>query len=160
LRPAPTSTTVPVRTAHLRCADAIDNRGAPDRTVFLGAVALSRTRALQANPSGEPGPADRWFAKDGLEVASGASVALEVPPRWRGHLHIGWGSPAPRVDRLLIDNCRPPDPSRPWLVFAGGYFVDRPACVAVAVTAGAKTEIVPIGAGAACPGEAPPPAPA
>jgi len=46
-----------------------------------------------------------------------------------------------------------------WLVFPGGYWVHRPLCLPLLVTAHGETERVRIGVGAACPGQEPPPEP-
>ena len=43
-----------------------------------------------------------------------------------------------------------------WLAYAGGYWIDHPACVSIIVRAGARQQQVDIGVGTACPGQRPP----
>jgi hypothetical protein len=155
-------------TAVLPCADQINASSgpAPARTLVLGRVALSTRDALGAGLlRDEPDPEARYFAKDGLNIRAGASFELVVPPEWRGRLSLGWGNPAQRTTHLRVAACRwmtSPSQSSPpgtWLGFAGGYWVPRPACVAVLVRAGHQQRRVRIGIGVACPGQAPPPRP-
>jgi hypothetical protein len=151
----------PLPKGSLACQDVIATRDTPDSdlSVVLNAVALPTRDALQANRSGEVGPADRLFAKRGLLVASGASFELIVPSDWVGKLSVGWGNPAPRTPHLHVSACKAAGSQKTWLVFAGGFWVADAACVPLLVKAGSGQELVHIGVGAACPGQAPPPTP-
>jgi len=71
-------------------------------------------------------------------------------------LSIGWGgAPAAPSHRLLVPNCANPGDAG-WLAYAGGYWIDHPACVPLIVKAGGKQQQVHIGLGIACPGQRPP----
>jgi hypothetical protein len=96
-------------------------------------VALTTGRALQANRSGEDDPTARLFAKNGLLVRPGSTFELVVPRRWRDRLTISWGK-SPRTSHLLVSGCGTPG-GADWLAYAGGYYVDDPACVPLLVRA-------------------------
>ena len=135
----------------LACRDSIATPSQPDAglTAVLGVVALPTTgTALQTAPSGEP--TGRLFAKAGLVVRAGSALDLVVPAGVG--LLIGWGNPAPRTSHLVVASC----PGAGWLAFAGGYWVDHPACASLLVRVGGHQQRVSIGVGAACPGERPP----
>lgn len=129
------------------CSDAIDVLVAPpeDFEVVFDAVALPTRTVLQANESGEPG----WlFAKQGLVVRSDAVADLVIPAGATDHVKIGWGSPGPRGSKLRLAGCT--GWSGWWLAFAGGYWVDAPACVPLVVRSGARESQVRIPVGIAC----------
>lgn len=148
----------PLSTASLACQNVIASEAEPPayQSVVFNQVALP-LNALQVNSSGEPDSTARLFAKAGLDVASGASFELIVPAGWVGHLTIGWGSPAKRTNHLYVSGCEATGSQKPWLVFAGGFWVGEPACVPLLVRAGDREQLVQIGVGAACPGQAAPP---
>jgi hypothetical protein len=128
------------------CGDAIDVLAAPpeDFEVVLDVVALPTRTVLQANESGEPG----WlFAKQGLVVRTDAVVDLLIPADATDHVKIGWGSPGPRGSKLRVPGCTV---ALAWLAFAGGYWVDAPACVPVVVRSGEIETQVRIPVGIAC----------
>jgi hypothetical protein len=136
----------------LDCKSAIASRSElpPDAPAVFDRVAL-QAGALQAEPSGESDPHAAFFAKSALFVASGASVALSVPEEWMGRLTIGWGGPGTRSHNFHVSGCAATASQHRWLVFAGGFWIDSPACVPVLVRSGAQEEIVHVGVGAPCP---------
>ena len=146
-------------TVMLPCRDAIDSQASPgaEQMPIFNEVALPKN-VLQANRSGDADPSARLFAKSGLEVASRASFTLSVPDGWMGRVSIGWGNPAIRTMNLYVPSCGQTGLARPWLVFAGGFWVAEPACVPILVNSGTQQETVEIGIGMACPGQAQPPA--
>ena len=137
----------------LRCTDSIGATAAaaPNLQVVLGDIALPTGILLQAETSGEIDPAARFFAKWGLVVRAGAVVDVAVAPGWASHARIGWGSPAPRGMRVHVPGCAAPAGQGPWLAFAGGYWVDRPACVPLIVTRDNQQAAVSISVGSSCP---------
>jgi hypothetical protein len=159
VRPSQAARTLPASTASLACQDAIASQDSPDSnlSVVFDQVALPTSNALQANRSSEPNGSTRLFAKIGLLIASGASFELVVPAEWVGHLMIGWGNPGIRTSRLHVSGCVANTTQKRWLVYAGGYWVDTPACVPLRVTAGGRDQLVQIGIGKACPGQSAPP---
>jgi hypothetical protein len=126
--------------------------------VILERVALPTRRPLQAGPGGADANFP-LFVKDGLVIKAGTSFELVVPEAWRHRLRIGWGSPAQPTTRLEVSRCRAADPSKPWLAYAGGYFVREPACAPLIVKAAGTAQRVRMGVGEACPGQEPPPPP-
>lgn len=145
--------------ASLLCRDIIFGRDMPDPdlTVVFDQVGLPTRRALQASADPtEPDPGARWFAKVGLFVARGSSFELIVPAEWIGHLSMNWGSPGERTTHLYVSGCDPTRAETAWVVFAGGFHVDKPACVPLLVKAGDREQLLHIGVGPACPGQTPP----
>jgi hypothetical protein len=116
-------------------------------SVVLGVVALPTGRVLQANAAGKGAP-ETLFAKQGLVVRAGAVFDLEVAPGWAAPARIGWGSPATPGPRLHVDACAGQDT---WLAYAGGYWVDKPACLPLIVRADGQQETVNISVGVQCP---------
>ncbi len=129
---------------------------------MLGVVALPAspaTRALQAFDSGDPGTPE-LFAKTGLVVRAAHAFELEVPVEPGNRLAIGWGNALafrPSA-RFAVPSC-PDWFGTGWLSYPGGYWADRPLCLAVTVRAGGREQQVRIGIGVPCPGQEPPAAP-
>ncbi len=162
-----------VPSAILNCLDAIDS-GPPssDYTSVLGVMALPTSQtsrfALQTALSGEPDPAARLFAKEGLLVKTEAAFEIVVPDEVANQFTIGWGSPASRTRRLAVQGCHPGscaahhgsapcDSSSTWLAYPGGFWVRQAGCLPLRVRAGEQEQRVLIGVGAPCPGQKPPP---
>jgi hypothetical protein len=125
--------------------------------VVLDGVALPASAtmpaALQATRVTTPETGDAYFAKWGLQVRRDTHVELSVPPRANGEFWIGWGNAAEPSDRVVVDRCAG---SRPWVVFAGGYWVRTPGCVELEISVdGSRRQTVSIGIGAPCPGQLP-----
>jgi hypothetical protein len=138
------------------CADAIDTIAVvpADLSAILDAVALPTRTTLQANPTNNSTPPLRLFAKQGLVVRTGSAVALSIGPGWEDRARIGWGSPGPRpAPRISVPACTGPSGGAVrWLSFAGGYYVDQPACLPLIVGVKGRQLQVFIGVGVACPG--------
>ncbi|MDW5324080.1 hypothetical protein [Plantactinospora sp. KLBMP9567] len=132
----------------LSCAYVIDRIDAPPEgwTTLVDAVAMTPVR-LEPSPTGGTGPA-RLFAKTGLVVRADSRVELAVPTASANRPWIGWGSPARPARALHFPGC--PGESG-WLAFAGGIWLDVPACVPVAVRSGGREERVRMRAGVDCP---------
>lgn len=143
----------PASTSILECGSSIGTEPPPaDFQVVLGVVGLPAApghTALQVGPSGG---APRLFAKTGLVVRATAPVELIAPADRFG---IGWGGQAPAAQRFVVPGCPAPAGAQ-WLEYAGGYWIDEPACVRVLVRAGGREQQVEIGLGAPCPGQQPP----
>jgi hypothetical protein len=158
--PATSSATPPSGSA-LACGNYIDaNASAASLQVVLGVVALPtspRYPALQTSLSGEGDKALRLFAKTGLVIKPGTTFELIVPAPFNHRLSIGWGLPGMPSHRVAVNSC--PSPGGKWLAYAGGYWIDHPACVPIIVKAGGKQQTVHIGIGTPCPGQQPPQGP-
>jgi hypothetical protein len=139
-----------VPTAALPCAHVIDSSGPPYAgwTKVLGKVWLPRhTLGSGATDDFPEGPR-RWL-KQGLAIKAGSALTLTVPDAWRGRLAIGWGSPAQPSEQVTVDNCT--YAGQQWLAYAGGYWVDKFACVPLIVESGGQRRTVHIPLGEPCP---------
>jgi hypothetical protein len=145
----------------LDCGSSIGNSApAAPLQVVLGVVALPASPgnpALQTSLSGDGNGPLRLFAKTGLVIRPGATFELIVPAGFTSRLSIGWGAPGTPSHQILVGNCA--STGGGWLAYAGGYWIDHPACVPVIVRAGGKQQQVHIGVGTACPGQRPPQGP-
>ena len=143
----------------LACDDYIDNNAqAAPLQVVLGVVALPVSPgypALGTSLSGDGNGPLRLFAKTGLVIRPGTRFELIVPARFTSRLRIGWGKPGTPSQRVVVDDCASTGGPR-WLAYAGGYWIDHPACVSIIVSVGGKQQQVHIGIGTACPGQRPP----
>jgi hypothetical protein len=153
-----TSAATPAAESALDCGSFIGNnaRAAPLQVV-LGVVALPTSPgypALQTSLSGDGNGPLRLFAKTGLSIRPDTTFELIIPARFTSQLSIGWGMPGTPSHRVLVDNCA--SSGGGWLAYAGGYWIDHPACVPILVRAGGKQQQVHIGVGTACPGQRPP----
>jgi hypothetical protein len=157
----PTSSAAPAGGSALACGNYVDaNASAASLQVVLGVVALPaspRYPALGTSLSGEGNKALRLFAKTGLVIKPGTTFELIVPAPFTRRLSIGWGLPGTPSHRLVVNSC--PNPGGKWLAYAGGYWIDHPACVPIIVRAGSKQQTVHIGIGTPCPGQQPPQGP-
>jgi hypothetical protein len=120
----------------------------PDDVVVLDNVALPVGRTLQVNPAGTESELP-LFAKHGLVVRAGAAVELRVHPEWANRVQVGWGSPASPGREVKVAAC-PARGQAPWLVFAGGYWVDAPVCFPLIVRTQGHDAQVRIGVGEDC----------
>lgn len=143
----------------LACGNYIDNNAqAAPLQVVLGVVALPVSPgypALGTSLSGDGNGPLRLFAKTGLVIRPGTRFELIVPARFTSRLRIGWGKPGTPSQRVVVDDCANTG-GRRWLAYAGGYWIDHPACVSIIVSVGGKQQQVHIGIGTACPGQRPP----
>lgn len=123
----------------------------------------TKAAALQTSRGGgDPDPAVRLFAKAGLFVRTGTTFELVVPDEAKDMVSIGWdGNGVIYPSRRVTVSC--PASTSPsgwtWLVYPGGFWVPRPACIPLVVRANGKEQRVPVGIGTPCPGQLPPPAP-
>jgi hypothetical protein len=148
---------------HLDCNAIGDSLPTPDLVVVLDRIALPspRARAEQTARQQEPAPPlQTYFAKAGLGVKAGTTWRLTVASKDENHLRIGWGSPVeePSITVLPPTGCIPASRTG-WLWYPGGYWTDRPGCYTVVVHASGRSQEVPVGVGAPCPGQEPPPEP-
>ncbi|MBE1487768.1 hypothetical protein [Plantactinospora soyae] len=153
----PTSTAIPGRTptgpvpagaSLVSCAHVIDHLDAPpaDRVVVAEVVAVP-VGLLEVHPAGKAGPA-RFFAKTGMVVRADSTVDLSVPAGSAGRTVIGWGSPAEPARQVRLPGC--PDRTG-WVAFAGGFWLDEPACVPLTVRSNGRDERVRMAIGVDCP---------
>ena len=158
VRPTAPARLLPGESA-LACGDYIDNNAqAAPLQVVLGVVALPVSPgypALGTSLSGDGNGPLRLFAKTGLVIRPGTRFELIVPARFTSRLRIGWGKPGTPSQRVVVDDCANTG-GRRWLAYAGGYWIDHPACVSIIVSVGGKQQQVHIGIGTACPGQRPP----
>lgn len=133
------------RGAPVDCAAAIDAVDVlpPGYREIGGVVALPTDRTLALDPAG----AAPHFAKVGLAVRSGASATITVGRDRRGPVAVQWGGTRP-ASVVRVDGCVAPGGEQ-WVVFPGGYWVDRPTCVRTAVR-GTSTEQRRVPVGRAC----------
>jgi hypothetical protein len=148
---------------HLDCADYIGtDPPATSLQVVLGVVGLPTSMAadsaLQTALTGDHS-LPRLFAKTGLLVRRGTDFQILVPSGSGGRLGIGWGSAATPSKAVVVSDCSAAGMHGHWMHFAGGYWLDHPACVALQVRTAQKSETVHIGLGTPCPGQRPPPQP-
>lgn len=125
--------------------------------VVLGVVALPASPAYPALQTARTGGSPRLFAKTGLFAKPGVRFTISVPTRLVHRVHIGWGNPAPLSRTVVVPSCQ--GIAGEWLAYAGGYWVDRPACIAVVVRAKSGSRSVHVGLGKPCPGQRPPQGP-
>jgi hypothetical protein len=130
--------------------DVVSSPTAPQRDI-LDVVGVDITSTLQAGRTDGP---HRLFAKTGLLVHAGRDGSLTVPASWATRLSIAWGNHAAEwTTGLHIPACpAPPGASGQWLVFPGGFSVDKAACVPLQVHAGKETTTVHVSVGARCRG--------
>jgi hypothetical protein len=132
--------------ATLTCAESDQmSYAGPGRGELLvgGRIAMpAASTALQLGPRESDG---FRFAKRGVSINAGGPVTLRVPRGPRSVHRLSWGGEySPHGIRFTT--CA----GRRWTHFAGGYYVKRPACVAVLVTAGGKTTRLRVGVGRRC----------
>jgi hypothetical protein len=158
----PAATTQPDSAASfvtLQCVNGMSTHlGGLDVRPVLGVVALPASpsaRALATGRLGGPGQ-PRLFAKSALVVRKGSSFSLRAAtPKTLGfswNPHEGDSSP---TRSLLVKGCKGSSTSG-WLAFVGGYYVDRPSCVALVVKTASGTRRVKVGVGTPCAGQRPP----
>jgi hypothetical protein len=149
---------VPDGESALACGNYIDgNASVAPLQVVLGVVALPISPgypALGTSLSGEGNGRLRLFAKTGPVIRPDTTFELIVPAECANRLSSGPGLPGTPRRRVAGNNCS--DPGGGWLAYAGGFWIDRPACVPIIVGAGGKQQEVPIGVGTPCPGQQPP----
>lgn len=164
---SPSSSVVSGSSGAVQRLDCNDYIGAhppvPGLQVVLGVVALPTSAAggtaLQTSRTGEGPSGPRLYAKTGLLVRARTDFQIVVPPGSGGRLGIGWGSSATPAKAVVVSHCPRAHLPVKWIAFAGGYWLDHPACVALRVQTAQRTKTVHIGLGAPCPGQRPPPQP-
>ena len=159
--PVPSPARGVLNTAVLACNDDINTATPPSgMRVVEGVVALPvspHTAALQTFRTGSTHRAVRLYAKEGLWIRTGEPFTLSVPHRLVGVASIGWGPSVTPAVTLNVPSCHAGRAQ--WMSYPGGYFVRHTLCLPLVVRAHGNRESVPIGVGARCPGQRPPPAP-
>jgi hypothetical protein len=149
----PSATTASVTTAppgadDVDCAHSIATLKSPTPStrVVLGVVALP-TDVLSTVPVD-----GRLWSKRGLEVLAGAVVEISVAREGAGRAEIVWGNAREPGSRQRVNGCSVPGCAADcgWLAFAGGYWVDAPACVPIVVRSNGREERVGVAVGAPC----------
>ena len=161
--PAQTASASQVAAATFDCTDPIDMSSTlPPGFDDLGGVALQTSStyplALQTSSSGRADPSQRLFAKAALLVRANVTAEIVVPSAFVGRVAFEWGN---TVKRTLTTHLRVgPCTGRDWMAFPGGYYVQDPMCVYLAViVAGIDPFRVSVGVGTPCAGQQPPPQP-
>jgi hypothetical protein len=96
------------------------------------------------------------FSKFGLVVRAEREVAVEVADDGGARVALDWPpTPAARVGgSLIVGPCRGSDSPQAtdaeWVVFAGGVWVSKPACVTLRVTSGGDSAAHRLGIGTRC----------
>jgi hypothetical protein len=152
------SSATPADESVLECGSYIDdNAHVAPLQVVLGVVALPVSPGYPALQTSLANGPLRLFAKTGLVIRPGTTFELIVPAPFTSRLSIGWGTERPGR-RVVVSNCASPGGGG-WLAYAGGYWIDHPACVPIIVRADGRQQQVHIGVGTACPGQRPPQGP-
>ena len=115
-------------------------------------VAIPEDRVLKVNESGETDPAAKLFAKWGLVVRDGAVVDIQVASPWEDKARIGWGPPFVPATSAQVRACASPEGQYQWLVFAGGTYVAREACLPLTIRSRGQEVQVQLGIGVPCDG--------
>ncbi|HEY3185692.1 MAG TPA: hypothetical protein VGJ77_22800 [Gaiellaceae bacterium] len=134
----------------VHCEEAVDQTPPPEPSplerVLLDRIAVARRDGL-GEPHATAPPPFRYFSKTGLMVRRGrTTVDLIVPRSWRSRFAIGWGAGG-YVSSLRILGC---SSAEEWLMYTGGFYVSRLACVPLVVRVGARTAHVRFGIGKRC----------
>jgi hypothetical protein len=146
---------LPSGATSLNCSDPIGIVSSPTGpdSGTLDVVGLDTASTLQVGSTDGTDP-HRLFAKTGLLVHAGREATLTVPAGWATQVSIAWGNHAAEwTTSLHIPACPdPPSGSGQWLVFPGGFSLDKAACVPLEVRAGSRMTTVHVSVGARCPG--------
>lgn len=140
------------------CGESIDRTAFPfigDRRprfryrLVLGVVSVPPSFLRQVIPThGRPWA---YWHKAGLVVrATGVSVTVSVPRRWRSRAAITWGINTGIVHSLRITGCR--DGAAVGDAFAGGFYLtSTSACLPLIFRSGQRTATARFGIGRTCP---------
>jgi hypothetical protein len=132
---------------------------------FGDAVALqassSNRQALQtARDASAKIAFQRYFAKSPLFLRTqNRGATILVSRRDRGHVALTWGNTdhdAVATRRLDVGPC---PGGAGWIVFPGGFYVDKPRCISLIVRTRGGEHRVAVGVGSACTGQRSPPQP-
>jgi len=154
----------PTTDGALDCQMPIGSAASPPEyvTSIRGAVALqtstSNRRALQTSRDRDAAASSqRYFAKSPLFVRTeGTSAAIRVARRARGHVALSWGNTDHDSIATREFTVGPCPGGGEWIVFPGGFYVDKPRCVELIVRASGRDQRVTIGVGSPCAGQLPP----
>ncbi|MDI2130652.1 hypothetical protein [Yinghuangia seranimata] len=149
----PTAPTTQAADTGLDCSTAVDTLGAVSAgyAVALDTVAFSTSAGvLQLGDTPDPDAEGRRFAKTGLVIRVGESAELSVPADAAERPAILWGNMQEPASEIRIPACpgRPGD--KAWIVFAGGFYAERPMCVPLKVRSGGSEQVLMVPVGTAC----------
>lgn len=157
VRPVP-GEDIPSSAAIVECQNAIAHLDEIDdigHTTIHNVVSLatseSSSAALQVSRDGN----GALFGKTGLVVRRNSRVELKVREEFADEVSVRWGQTVD-TDHLIVGPC---SSRAEWLVFAGGYVVQRVGCFDILVKGRSEQAKVAVGVGAPCPGQEPPPQP-
>ena len=141
----------------LKCADQVGWLRTPPgvfRVVRPGGAPDQEGVQRGSPPPSQPN--SKFWAKAGLVDQARHIVRADRPGRMGDTPHDRVGKPGHATTHLWVTSCRSRKAGAHWLAFAGGFTVNKPACVPLIVKAANEQRTVHIGVGKACPGQAPP----
>jgi len=123
---------------------------AKQSSTVLDAVGLDSAHVLGVSETGEKRRDVALFAKVGLFVRAGSAVELAIRGA-QGRVTMGWGwdTPTGGWKQVKVPAC-PAIGNQSWIVWAGGFWLPKPRCVHVTVTAGTQQVVVPMSVGRKC----------
>jgi len=132
------------------CTDSAGQVDAPpeDYRTVAGVVAVPTGRTLEVAASGVS--SFKLFAKWGLLVRTGQTVEVTVGGGWAGRAGVGWGGGVGPAASVRVTACPDGSPPHPWTAFAGGTWLDRPACVPLTIRAGGRSALARMPVGTSC----------
>ena len=122
-----------------------------ERLVF-GVASLPDSTTLLAWPSTPSDGRDRWI-KHGLAIKAGDEVLLEVPTSFQSVYGLDFHamnartvSQSPKIVRFTACPAR----DGAWTIWAGGYLIAKPACVALIIAADGRSTRISLALGRRC----------
>ena len=131
----------------LRCQEGVA-LAPPGRPLLANDVYLAVDKVLAVEPSGRTDSNALLSAKAGLWVRVGARVQLTVAGPEAGS--IGWGSAARLTHHVVVADCQGGG-SAGWLVWPGGFWVPRPACLHLELSSHGQHRDIGVPVGEPCP---------
>jgi hypothetical protein len=143
------------RLATVDCDDAARSVSQPGGTLYGQRLALSwgsRARKLAPNTS------LRYPYTTQLPIfirAGGRPFTIEIAPAWHQRAGMAWdsrGDAKPAIARgVRVLPCPGGDKLSVWLAYPGRFYVDRPECLPLVITIGARSYRARVPLGRACP---------
>ena len=142
------------RLALVTCDDAARSVAQPGGTLYGGRLEVLVGLACEARALARS-PAFPYWSKLPIFIrAGGRPFTIEIAPTWRGARNgLGQARGREAGDRAwrAVVPCPGGDRSSVWLAYPGGFYVERPACVPIVITIGAKRYRARVPLGRACP---------
>ena len=143
------------RLAIVNCDDAARSVAQPGGALYGARLGLSWGSGARKLAPAQNATFPFWSKLPIFIRAGGRAFTIEIAPAWHERAGLAWdsrGDAKPAIARgVRVEPCPAGDGASVWLAYPGGFYVQKPACLPIVITIGARRYTARVPLGRACP---------